>query len=673
MDLGWDGIEQTPSVYDFSHFDTLLSDLDSVNARALLIFDYSNPLYDQGLSPYTDKGRAAFAAYAAAAAKHFAGRNVIWEIYNEPNGGFWKPKANVDAYATLVKVTVDAIRRADPNAVILAGATSGLPTDYIEALLRSGAMSKVNALSVHPYRGENPETASDDYDHTRMLIARYTPKGQSPIPIICSEWGYSSVIGGVTEAKQAAYMVREYLANLANGVNLTIYYDWKNDGSDPANNEHRFGTLTQDLQPKPAYLAAADLIKNLRGYTFRHRLQADGNDDYRILFEGPNDLAIVQWSSRDNGDNPSLPVVQKVVPGDPAFDNLKQIASVHFAPNTLVASASSYLPIEFDITNPDRKPATVEISSGGGLSTAVVKPHETAWETVLLPVDLDGPSPQDVIPSIAWNGNTLTEIEPLKVIIGSDFDLAIAPRAADLSVVISNHLTNPSNGRVTLTPTGGRTASLPYLLAGGAQQVETFTNAASSGGKVVVIDNSGNSMARATVGRFVTMDNWPTSVTLSSGYKTVCLLNNAYSSSSPAAVTIADSTAPAKVTLAFPYQTGSTWRYYTLEPTEQLAIPDGAKALTIWLYGDSSGVMVRARYADDTGQVFQPDCGPVNWTGWRPVQIPLDGKNTSHWGGANDGVAHGKLHWSAVVLLDCGNMADHTGTVQLAAPEYAMR
>ena len=43
----------------------------------------SNPL-----SPSTPAGVAAYSRFAAAAAKHYQGRDVIWEIYNEPLN-FW--------------------------------------------------------------------------------------------------------------------------------------------------------------------------------------------------------------------------------------------------------------------------------------------------------------------------------------------------------------------------------------------------------------------------------------------------------------------------------------------------------------------------------------------------------------------------------------------------------
>ena len=101
MDFGWDATERDKGRYDFSAYDRLLAALEPHKIRAMLILDYSNRHYDQGLSPQSDEGRRAFARWAAAAAKHFRGRGVVWEMYNEPNIGFWRPKPDVQQYVKL--------------------------------------------------------------------------------------------------------------------------------------------------------------------------------------------------------------------------------------------------------------------------------------------------------------------------------------------------------------------------------------------------------------------------------------------------------------------------------------------------------------------------------------------------------------------------------------------
>jgi hypothetical protein len=103
MDCTWSGIEKVkglPSIppkpisylstapvltnqtgeYNFTEYDTLASNMEKNGLKAILILDYNNPLYDGGLSPHTDEGRAAFAKWAAATVAHFQGRGYLWEV-----------------------------------------------------------------------------------------------------------------------------------------------------------------------------------------------------------------------------------------------------------------------------------------------------------------------------------------------------------------------------------------------------------------------------------------------------------------------------------------------------------------------------------------------------------------------------------------------------------------
>src|SRR5437763_1741740 len=43
MDLSWAHTEKDGGSYDFSHYDTLLNDLDKHGIRAILILDYAHP------------------------------------------------------------------------------------------------------------------------------------------------------------------------------------------------------------------------------------------------------------------------------------------------------------------------------------------------------------------------------------------------------------------------------------------------------------------------------------------------------------------------------------------------------------------------------------------------------------------------------------------------------
>ncbi|MCX7014179.1 MAG: cellulase family glycosylhydrolase [Candidatus Sumerlaeota bacterium] len=58
--------------------------------------------------------------------------------------------------------------------------------------------------------------------------------------------------------------------------------------------------------------------------------------------------------------------------------------------------------------------------------------------------------------------------------------------------------------------------------------------------------------------------------------------------------------------------------------------------LALWVKGDGSGLGVRIRIVDSTGETFQFDLGPLAFTGWRRMGALIRADN-GHWGGNNDG------------------------------------
>ncbi len=130
------------------------------------------------------------------------------------------------------------------------------------------------------------------------MIDRFAPESKrKAIPILSGEWGYSSNRRGVSLETQAQYAVRQQLSNLLNGVPLSIWYDWKNDGADPDDNESNFGVTWPDLRPKPAYNALRQMTRELDGFQFKERLGEFDEKDFVLLFIKPGGARkVVAWS-----------------------------------------------------------------------------------------------------------------------------------------------------------------------------------------------------------------------------------------------------------------------------------------------------------------------------------------------------------------------------------------
>jgi polysaccharide biosynthesis protein PslG len=63
------------------------SEAKSQGINPILILSYGNPIYDGGTQPYSEKGRAAFAAYAAWLCKQLKDKVEYFEVWNEWNLG----------------------------------------------------------------------------------------------------------------------------------------------------------------------------------------------------------------------------------------------------------------------------------------------------------------------------------------------------------------------------------------------------------------------------------------------------------------------------------------------------------------------------------------------------------------------------------------------------------
>ena len=694
MDFHWTGIERKRGEYDWSDYDALTANLEKRGLRAIYIFDYSSPLYEQTIagtnkhthkvehqlcSPQHPESVAAFARWAGAAAAHFHGRRIVWEIWNEPNISFWKPQPDAQQYTALALATVKAVRAADPQATIIGPGSSEFPWAFFETLFASGILRDLDAVSVHPYRGRPPETAAEDYQKLRALIARYAPPEKRNLPIVCSEWGYSTQHKGTPLATQAAYLPRQQLANLLAGVPLSIWYDWKNDGSDTNYNEHNFGTMTQNLQPKPSYLAAQTLARELGGYRVARRLETANSNDWILLClkpDGAQTLAVWTLAAPHSTtlaladksfalELDSAPHYRAIAPPDPRLALAGAWQAVPEGDKPVNAAAGGQAVIRIQAHNPLATTVlarffTMDFDSGRSELALELPPHGQA-EGVMsglfqrrdretLPVEvraafqLHNGSAEEAVAKAARQTVNFLRDDPLR--------LAVQPVANGLRVLIENPGLTAFSGELRL----GDCKTAVSMAAGAAQWMT-----GSPATQATLTDARGTLVAEVAVPRMVAQDIAAFRTALD-GDKTV-----------PATATVAVAAAPgpdAPCAQAFKldYQFAAGWRFVRCIPDVKPAvvIPGRPQAFGLWICGDKSGFRLNARVVDASGQTFQINGDVLDWVGWRWVIFPIgELKNVNHWGGANDGQIHGALRWDCPLLLD-GHRRSATGTVYFA-------
>jgi len=309
-DLTWTSVETAPDVYSWGGYDTLVGALQSRGMKALLILDYGNPLYTASASapPTTPGAIAAFGNFARAAASHFAGTGTRFEVWNEPNGGSWPPGANPAQYAALLAVAISSVHQGDPNAMVATGGLSGFDFNFARGFLGLGGASGADAIGVHPYDVPNPMgELTDYYAQLKYTVAQNLA---NPPPIWGTEWGFTSVdyspagtLNGHdsgAQQRQAALVAREILSDCAVGFPLYIYYDLRDDGSDPANREDNFGLLANDDTDKPAMTAVRQLAAVAGGRRFSGFVHTAPSSLVAMRFDGADDYVVALWSFAPN-------------------------------------------------------------------------------------------------------------------------------------------------------------------------------------------------------------------------------------------------------------------------------------------------------------------------------------------------------------------------------------
>jgi hypothetical protein len=325
QDFTWKRIEQRPGEYDWAHYDRLV---EQCRRHGILLFGnlaYGPDFHD----PRTQEGAKAYSALARAAAKRYAGKVDYWQIWNEPNGGFWK--GSPEQYARLMSASGKAIHEANTNALVLGLNMAFCDVLWTEKILQLVPYDCFDITCFHPYRPPNaPEERFDwwvldhyvkrwhkndltpDYPLVRMSyleqaeeLIKVMSKFGKPKPLWVTEICWNSHIHpyGTSEFRQADLAVRFHLLSIASRkVDKVFWWTLKDGGTRQFDQADMVGLMRNDLSPKYSYYAFGWMTRMLEGKKWL-RNDAFGPDIYACVFRGDSedeDL-IVAWSPKPYG------------------------------------------------------------------------------------------------------------------------------------------------------------------------------------------------------------------------------------------------------------------------------------------------------------------------------------------------------------------------------------
>jgi hypothetical protein len=285
IDFDWSVIQPTNSTsYNWTQYDQVIAAANARGIKVLGLIGYT-PKWARGLGctseacpPANDD---AFASFASAVVTRYASKGLHdWEIWNEPNNAaFWKPSANVAAYAELLEAAYPAIKAVDSSAFVITGGlapetTSGgniAPLDYLSQLYALGAQGYFDAVGFHPY--SYPALPSHfAISNTWSQMGSTTPSarsimmdnGDSDKQVWITEFGAPT--GGPTGSYVSELTQSEMISQ---AITLKESYPWAGPlfiysyqdlGTDTNTTENFFGIINYEGTMKPSYTAIKQFL-----------------------------------------------------------------------------------------------------------------------------------------------------------------------------------------------------------------------------------------------------------------------------------------------------------------------------------------------------------------------------------------------------------------------------
>jgi hypothetical protein len=327
QDFTWRGIEKEPGQYDWAPYDKLVDECLKHGLRIFGDLAYAPRFHD----PRTPEGVKAYAAFAAAAAARYKGKVDHWQIWNEPNGGFWNGTG--EQYAAILAAAGKAIHQANPQAKVLGLNMAFCDVIWAEKVLKLVPYDCFDIACFHPYRvmgapedrfdwwmldqyvkawkskdldgapldGNYHMVYKDFLQQTEELVKVMRKFGQ-PKPLWVTEicWNTNIHPYGTPEIRQADMVVRFYtLAIASRRIEKVFWWTFRDCGARQYDMADMVGLVRADYEPKYSYYSYAFMTRMLEGRTWV-RNEHLGPDVWIVVFhdEKTDQDIMVAWANK---------------------------------------------------------------------------------------------------------------------------------------------------------------------------------------------------------------------------------------------------------------------------------------------------------------------------------------------------------------------------------------
>ncbi|MFU1794706.1 sugar-binding protein [Paenibacillus azoreducens] len=310
--ISWDEADRNvkdasgKTVYDYSAIDARLDKLFTFGFNQITVLGIDRNGYYQEGTANTPAALKAMGDFVYDAVSRYKGKIRQWEMPNEPEI-FSKPYVPAE-FVQLQKTAYLNMKKADPNAMLLAGDHTSSVSSVLPKELELGSFDYADAYSFHPYvyNAMPDDNLQNLLDSVKELVNKYG--GWKDYYLTEGGWptakaGYPSV----TEETQRDYIVRAFLNYMiTDQVKAFEYYNYKNDGTDDRYYDIFWGITDNDGRPKLAYPAVNQLMTSLDKARYAGTWDTGDPGVAVHVFVNGGKPVIAAWKKTDHKDNPDV-------------------------------------------------------------------------------------------------------------------------------------------------------------------------------------------------------------------------------------------------------------------------------------------------------------------------------------------------------------------------------
>jgi len=245
----WRDIETSPGVFDFTRLDNMVGAAQAKNVEVTLVLGMTPDFYGGATAYPSDLG--AFTRYVTAVVQRYRSVNgkrgiAAYQVWNEANvKNFWTGSPLQMAHLT--KATWNAVKAVDKGALVIGPAmaarigeqTRGIGLFYYARINGIPVWRYLDAISLNLYPLDRYGSELGTPERSMTLLANAKKQmALRGVPMTKPIWNtevnygmHTGAFGGtrastMSAERQAAYVLRTYLLNAANGVQRVHWYTW---------------------------------------------------------------------------------------------------------------------------------------------------------------------------------------------------------------------------------------------------------------------------------------------------------------------------------------------------------------------------------------------------------------------------------------------------------------